>query len=210
MNAIGERCSPGFETLIGVFSEMAERHEGAVFGLWPDLTLAYFNPGWVRFGAENGAPPGLLSTASLGTSVLDVTAEPFRAFYGDLYRAGLAMTRKIARPLQHSYECSSATVFRRFSMTLYPLDRGRGLLVVNSLTAEAPHDPALRPPHEPDLSAYLDSDGSIRQCAHCRMIRWAGGGDDRWDWVPEWVEHPPPETSHTLCAFCLDYFHPDN
>lgn len=208
MNAIAERCSPGFEPLIRTFSEMAERHESTVFGLWPDLRLAYFNPGWVRFGAENGAPPALISPDCLGTSVLDVTAPPLKAYYGDLYRTGLAMTRDILRPLQHSYECSSAGVFRRFSMTLYPLGEAHGLLVVNALTVEEPHDPALRPPHEPDLSAYADRDGLVRQCAHCRRIRWPGSGEDRWDWVPAWVERPPQGTSHTLCTFCLDYFHP--
>lgn len=210
MSPLAARCSPGFDALVAAYSpDMAERHEGTVFGLWSDLSLAYFNPAWLSFGAANHAPAALLTAACLGTPVVELTAEPLREFYRDFYGFGLKMQRRTRRPLQHIYECSSATEFRQFNMTLYPLGAARGLLVVNTLVTAEAHDAARRPPHEPDVGAYSDEDGMIRQCAHCRKIR-RGVAGARWDWVPAWVEQPPRETSHTLCTFCMDYFYPDN
>lgn len=79
--------------------------------------------------------------------------------------------------------------------------RPAGYLMVNSPLEERPHD---REPHPPDQDKYVDRDGLMHQCAHCRRVQDVRGGG--WDWVPDWVEAPPPSASHGLCPVCCDYF----
>jgi hypothetical protein len=134
--------------------------------------------------------------------------DPLQPFYSQIFTTALASTpAPTARPLQHEYECSSASLYRRFLMTVYPVKNGAGLLVVNTLAAERRHDAEERPPHAANPALYVDQDGIVRQCTHCRRIQVAGSSD-LWHWVPAWVEHCPPSTSHTLCTFCLDYYYP--
>ena len=202
-----DRCSPGFELLLEPYLlDAAERHAATVYGMWPDFRLAYFNPAWSWFAHENGADPVVATESYLGTSVLEVTPEVLRPFYGELFRACLNGMARRNRPIQHLYECSSAGLFREFVMTLYCLRGAAGLLVVHALVVECPHDPERRPSRVPHLSAYLDADGLIHQCTHCRRTRNLEQ-PDRWDWVPAWVERIPRQSSHTLCEFCLQQYY---
>jgi hypothetical protein len=139
--------------------------------------------------------------------VIELTAETLRPFYVRLFRSCLEAEQTGERTPQHEYECSSADVFREFVMTLYPLRERQGLLVVNSIVVETPHDPALRPPHACDRTAYVQENGWIHQCVHCRRVENVQT-EGRWDWVPEWVEAFPPETSHGLCTFCHSHYYP--
>lgn len=209
MMTLEERTAPGFAPLLKGYAETApEEHAGTVYGLWPDLRLAYFNPAWVAFVRDNGGPPGLASPASLGLPVMAAIPAPLHAFFAELYRSALAADRPPRHPVSHRYECSSPERFREFVMILYPLGRHEGLLVVNSLVAETPHDPALRPACLPDWQAYADANNVIHQCCHCRRIEHMGVAK-RWDWVPDWVRQPPPETSHTICPVCFEHYYPD-
>jgi hypothetical protein len=106
--------------------------------------------------------------------------------------------------VQHEYDCSSPELFRRYLMTLYPLGHAEGILVVNSTIIEAGHD--TKKSHDPVSATYMDNNGFVRQCANCRRVRNMRE-PDRWDWVPAWVARPPARTSHTLCGFCLPYYH---
>ena len=198
--------SPGFGKLlkpIGVDS--LETHKGTIFGIWPDRRLAYFNPWWFRFAVENGGEGSIPLDWALGRSVMDSVPDSLGDFYENLYRSVLDRDPASGSPVQHEYECSSAEIFRRFLMTLYRLGNQEGILVVNSLVIERPHDKAVRPPREPLPDAYSDEGGFIHQCASCRRVmnmKETG----RWDWVPAWVARPPTRTSHTLCDTCMPFF----
>jgi hypothetical protein len=203
-------CSPDFATLLNGFDVAAmDKHAGSVYGLWPDLSLAYLNRAWFSFAAENHGEPEISARWVLGAPYLAAIPAPLQPFYSNFLTTALASPPgPTDRPAQHEYECSSASLYRRFLMTVYPVKGGAGLLVVNSLAAEHEHDPADRPAQVANPEIYADHQGIVRQCSHCRRIQVAAA-QDLWHWVPAWVEHCPPSTSHTLCNFCLDYYYPE-
>jgi hypothetical protein len=50
----------GFRPLLADCESGAlEDATGTVYGLWPDLTLAFMNPAWFRFAAENRGEPAI-------------------------------------------------------------------------------------------------------------------------------------------------------
>lgn len=178
-----------------------EDHHGSVYGLWPDFRLAYVNPAWFRFAEENGGEPDISTRWSLGASFLDAFPSVVVSYYETSCRSCLETGER----WEHRYECSSRHLYRQFHQIVYPLD-GSGLLVVNSLVVEQPHDEAERPPQNPDESVYRDEDGLLNQCAHCRRVQNVRS-EQRWDWVPEWVEKFPEKTSHSFCPTCLGYYY---
>lgn len=193
-----------FASLLVSFGEDAlAEHEGTIYGLWPDLTLAYFNPAWFRFAAENNGEPAISTQWGLGRSVLDAICEELQALYRNAYRDCLSSRAA----WNQDYECSSGRIFRRFRMTAYPLADGQGLLVVNSLIAEQPHDSDARPPRVAEDRRYRDERGIVVQCAWCRRIRHPRRAA-RWDWVPAWVDRPPSATSHGICEPCYGHYFP--
>ena len=179
-----------------------EKHHGSIYGLWPDLRLAYVNPAWHRFAAENGGEPAISTRWKLGACILDAFSQDLGSYYRTAYNRCL----ELGEPWEHQYECSSKDRYRRFHQTVYPLGRS-GLLVVNSLVVELPHDPAERSPRGPDEPVYRDGYGLIHQCAHCRRVQNLRTAQ-RWDWVPAWVERIPSPTSHTFCPACFGYYYP--
>lgn len=199
-----DHCDPQFESLLKSFeTESLESHHGAVLGLWSDFKLAYVNPAWFRFARENDGEPAITRRFGIGTFILDAIGDELRPFYEQALRR--CSTREV--PWEHEYECSSPYIYRRFHMTVYTLEKGRGLLEVHSAVMQRPHDPLERPPKDPSLVLYYDEYGQVLQCAHCRRVR-AIGDKERWDWVPEWVANPPAKTSHGLCYICADYYYP--
>lgn len=203
--AAGSQCDPRFAPYIRSFEQagLADT-EGTVFGLWPELTLAYLNAGWFEFAAANGGEPAISQQWGLGRSVLDAIRDPLAPFY----RRAFQVTLSSGTPWQHEYECSSPTNLRRFVQHVYPLAGGAGLLVVHSLIVDCPH------PRDPDVSEhpvagdYVDEHRLVRQCMHCRRVR-RNGQRRRWDWIPAWVREPPENTSHGLCEVCFRYYYPE-
>ena len=107
----------------------------------------------------------------------------------------------------HDYECSSDTVYRRYHQIVYPIGGREGLLVVNSLVVERLNHPDRRPARAADELFYVDENGLIYQCAHCRRVKNVREGE-RWDWVPEWVKRCPECTSHVFCPTCFRHYYP--
>lgn len=206
-----QTVAPGFEqALKGVTLAQLESDPGVVYGLWSDLSFAYFNPAWFAFAAANGGEPAITRRWPLGTSVMGVVPEALRPFYQDFYARCLHPTGTggaARHPVSHEYDCSSADQYRRFAMTLYRLDRGQGLLAVNSLLIERPHDTGRSGEHIPREADYVDSHGFYHQCSHCRRFQNLAH-PERWDWIPEWVRRQPPNTSHGLCLMCFHYYYP--
>jgi len=185
-----------------------QRHDldtdpASVFGVWADGRLAYANPGWFRFAAENGGEPVITTQWGLGCPVVTAIQPRLRPFYEAHYRAALLSDR----PVSHLYECSTPDRFRRMQQILYPLGKGDGLLVVNTVVVENPHVPAERLTRSAVDDGYRDPAGFVHQCGHCRRVRNFEG--QRWDWVPDWVVHPPPLTRMPLCPPCEHHYRGD-
>lgn len=51
------------------------------YGLWSDLRLSYFSPGWFGFSAANGGEPALSLKWNLGAEVLSGISGPLRQFF---------------------------------------------------------------------------------------------------------------------------------
>lgn len=198
------RISPSFGALLDQMSLAdLERNPSVIFGLWPDLTLAYVNPAWYRFARENGGEPEISRAWDLGRNVMDAVTPLLQPFYREFFGRQLDPAAP-CQLSQHEYECSTAEVYRRHVMTVYRLGDAAGLLVTNVPVVERLQD---RPGRAPYTDDYHDSAGWVRQCAHCRCVQHRLV-PDRWDWVPFWVASPPAFTTHGLCPLCLDHFYP--
>ncbi len=168
-----------------------------------DSQIVFCNWSWDRFAFQNGGI-GLSHLSVLGTSVLDVTPDSLQLFY----KTGYATARRTGKPWEHDFECSSPELFRLFHMRVLPIG-GPYLCVENSLRIETLHEPGRAEIH-PEASRYLDENGFIVMCCHCRRTRQVRNiGSPRWDWVPEFLKSPPGVVSHGLCELCLRFFYPE-
>ncbi|HYE04358.1 MAG TPA: PAS domain-containing protein [Planctomycetota bacterium] len=170
-----------------------DRASSSAFAIDPDFVLAYTNDAWDRFAGDNG---GDQSRWTIGDGLLEAISGPTHAFFEASYRAVLVG----GSPWSFVYECSSPERFREFRLTAYPLPRGRGILVVNACVMERGH---ARDAATDDVSAYVDGDGIIHQCSHCRCVRHQRHVE-RWDWVPSLLAAKLP-ISHGLCGPCLNH-----
>jgi hypothetical protein len=196
-----DNCDARFRALLtGSNEQDFEEHASAVYGLWPDLTLAYVNPAWVRFAHENGGHD-TLARYGLGCFVPAAISRPLRGYYQTAYRRCLDEVQA----WEHRYECSSAAEYRLMHMSVYPLAEADGLIVVNSCIAARPHE---HESHSSDERLYLDINGHYHQCSHCRRTQQARA-PRVWDWVPEWVDRSPLNTSHVICPACLEEYYPE-
>lgn len=199
-----ERMDPEFRPLLADYEfDALEAHAGPVYGIWSDFRLAYLNPGWFRFARDNGGHPAIEHDWPLERSLLDCVHGGVRRYVESALRGCI----ESGEVWQHDYECSSASVYRRYHQVVYPLGRREGALIVNSLVIERPQDQVARPPQPADRSIYIDAHGMVTQCAHCRRVRHQQV-PERWDWVPEWVRQCPPSTTHTFCPTCLGFYYP--
>ena len=176
-----------------------EQDHSVIFSLDANLRITYCNTAWDRFAAANGGP-GLIRPAPLGRSVLDYISGPLAAYYETAFRNAL----RAAEPWRHVYECSTPAAFRKFVMHVFPDKGTHGLLVVNSLCVERPHEPSQTHLRDAD---YRAATGLVVMCSHCRRTRRTTAAE-QWDWVPEYLEHQPAQTSHGLCSPCLEYYYP--
>jgi hypothetical protein len=193
---------PAFASLlVGYDFGELQQHRGTIYGMWPDLTLAYLNPAWTMFARDNGGEPNISTAWPLGRSIIDAIPPPLRPFYVENYHRCLAE----GRPWEHVYECSSPRVERKLHMSVLPLGRAQGFLVINSTHLERPHQRAAAAPIE---GLYENPSGFIVQCSHCRRVRRADVSH-QWDWVAEWVSRQPNNISHGLCEPCIGYYYKD-
>jgi len=183
-----------------VIQKSFEKDPAVTYVLDPNLRISYCNEAWDRFAAANGGI-GLERTRQLGVSVMDVIPQPLKPFF----RRGFDGVLTTGHQWSHSYECSSATLFRPFHMRVYPNPEGAGLVVVNSLTVEQPHDASrVRSSVEP---FYRDENGLVTMCCECRRTSRCQSAEV-WDWVPAFVEKPPMPVSHGICSTCLKLIYP--
>lgn len=202
------RCQPDFEPLLAELFSMAalDQTQAPVIGLRSDGRLAYLNEAWDDFATVNGGQPDIARHWDLDSNYFRAIPAALTPFYRELFGRAPAPGAGL-QPVSHEYECSGARVFRKFNMQVFALSDHAGFLVLNSMIVERPHDPATLPEHPDDLALYADETGTIHQCSHFRRVQ-SNGHPDRWDWVPAWVESIPPETSHTICPICYEYYYP--
>ncbi len=178
-----------------------EREPGSAYLLSPALCLTYVNEGWRRFARENGGPE-LATPLDCRQSVLDVVAAPLQSFY----RAAFARVLAGGEAWTHTYECSSAEVFRKFNMRVESNPHGEGLVVIHSLVVETPFDRVDGDP--PIVGDYTNLQGLIVQCANCRRVK-RSYVPERWDCVPSFVVHASEyAVTHGLCPGCDALYYP--
>jgi len=179
-------------------ASILESDTSVIFCLDPDLNITYCNPAWDHFALDNGSER-LCRPAPIGRCVLDYIDGPDRDYYATQYKRILAQSE----PWERDYECSSSETYRKFRLRVVPMHKNPGLVVINSLSMECPHDlPACAPLEE----LYRTPAGLIVMCGSCRRTRRNRNGVDQWDWVPEFVRHMPHDVSHGLCAHCLELY----
>ena len=197
------------ETLDREFRTLLQNHNieeldvysGVVYGIWEDFRIAYLNPGWFHFAKKNAGEPQISQEWGLGQSILDCVSGDVKEYYEAHYNECLT-SHKV---WEHEYECSSDEIYRKYHQIVYPLGEHEGLLIVNSLVVEKPHDLSQKQVRAANKSHYLDKNGLICQCAYCRMVK-NFREVERWDWVPEWVKECPENTSHTFCPTCFSHY----
>ena len=182
--------------------ENVEADPAIIYMLDSDLRIIYCNKAWDQFASLN-VGTRLNRRAILGMRVLDVVAEPLKAFYENAF----TQTEEKSQPWEHDYECSSPDSFRLFHMRVLPLGDSY-LLVENSLRFERPHG-SERPVMPADSALYVSKDGMLTMCSHCRRTRRTSTTSVLvWDWVPSYLVEPPGRVSHGLCRNCRAYFYP--
>lgn len=188
----------GSERLLdGVDVSALEETRDSVYLLTADLVLVGYNQAYVAFAQANSARH-ITAISPFGTRLTDAMSEPLASAYRDVYRRVL----RSGTPFSHCFECPAPTVYRQYRQVAYPVAAGRGLLVTNSLVTEYP----LGEGRERVIGDYADDAGVITECSHCRRL--ANPRTGGWDWVPAHVADPDPATSHGLCPYCLEHYHP--
>lgn len=177
--------------------ETLEASREGVYGLWPDLTIAYANPAWQGFVERHEAALAVARHWHLGASVLDAVDPDLRGFYDRILRACLAKGRRWS----HDFDCSGRCKTCRYRIEVLPLEARRGLLVAHKALIECPHAFAPCCASRQDVSNYQDDHGLVVQCVYCRRVR-ALDDPQRWDLVPAWVERTPDHASGGLCETC--------
>lgn len=174
-----------------IMSELATSSDTA-YVTTRELRLVRTNEGWTRFAMAN-AGEGTLERCQPGYRIDDALPAPLRDFYTAAFERAFVSRR----PFEHDYECSSADVFRRMHMIVYPI-ADSFLLFVHSVRIEKEHS---RVPSQMSLAR----EGVVPMCAHCRRVREPNGA---WLWVPALVASPPPNVSHGLCEPCMEFYYP--
>lgn len=194
------QCDPAFRPLLNEFADgTLESTPAVVYGVWPDLTLAYLNPAWFAFAQENQGEPTISRDWTVGRSILSAIPPPILPFFQTHYARCIGESR----PWEHVYECSSPEVFRKFHMKAFPLGKAEGVLFVHSLVVESP---VLASEAMPHLEQYVTRHGLVIQCCHCRRFR-RGESSVAWDWIGAWVTKTPAKVSHGICETCFGFYY---
>ena len=179
--------------------EALQTEPSTIYAVGPDLRINFVNDAYAQFARANGARWNE-SEWGIGTPILDAIPQELRRFHEKLFERA-ATTGTSA---EYDYDCSTATMTRRFRMRVLPCASG-ALLVVHSLIRETPNEEPSLPP----IEALYRRSGMLLQCSHCRRVQRADDANT-WDWVPAYAEKPQPNTSHGLCRLCCAYYYPED
>jgi PAS fold len=178
-----------------------DRSSAVAYMLNSEFRIMYVNPAWNRFAEANGASK-LISQSVIGSDLFALMTEVLRPFYSDAFRQVMAT----GRVWEKTYECSSSTLFRMFRMRIHLVKPQDWFAVTNALVVERSHTRVM---WRGNPNEYMDANGFVTVCAHCRCTRHVNNLD-RWDFVPEYVEpalNYAAKVSHGLCPVCCAYFY---
>lgn len=185
-----------------------DEQRATIYGLRRDYTIGYANRTWFRFAAANLAPPELSNPDQFdGPAVTDWFYGPLRDYYREKFDEIVAD----GNPHRQDYHCSSPDEFRIFHMEILPLsaetsERIDGFLLVNSVRFVDDPEHHFDVIEQVDPSNYVTEEGLIVACSNCRRFRHCTI-ENRWDWIPAYLEEPPARVSHGICPVCLDYYY---
>jgi hypothetical protein len=143
--------------------------------------------------ANNGTKA--LSSAVIGTCIMDVVPPALQNFYRTAYDAVM----RFRRNWWHVFECSSPALARVYQMRIMPCD-GECFLTINTLMSEAPV--GVEPPK--NLEDYAGADGIALMCSNCRRVKRLSR-PAAWEWIPELLWSGQVLTTFDLCDFCTAY-----
>lgn len=194
--------APSFAPLLAAHDlDELDRSPNVAYGLDDELRVRFLNRAYARFFDENGGVGA--SADQLGRSVLDAIADPkLRDYYQRMFESVLGKRDHWER----SFLCPSPDLDRRMRMRVFPLaaNGAEGLLVVTTLEEAAE---MVATGDDSDDARYVQANGLIRMCSHCRHVQRIDDG--RWAWVPRFVEHMPANVTHGLCPLCLETYFAD-
>lgn len=185
----------------GWLQQLLETSQEVVYVLDGDLCIAVCNRGWDRFAKENGGA-GISSGEVIGRTIFEFVPDVLVAFYVDKYEAA----RRSAAWVEFDYDCSSPTEYRQFHMALERIEGG-GIVAINSRRSVLSLPFSDQHQAVPDFAYRLES-GLITMCANCRRTK-RQDASRKWDWVPEFLNHPAGKVSHGICPVCTDRFYPE-
>ena len=163
-----------------------------IIGVRSDFTIGYFNPAYLRFAEQNGAPD-IARRFGPGSSLLAALPEPVKEFYVSHLEGAL----QSGQPWEHDYDCDSPTVARSFRLMALPLGQS-GLLLIHSLRRASSRPET---PLGSSMADYEDG-GMVLQCCHCRRLNRPSNRRE-WDFVPEALDSRfSLRISHGLCHPC--------
>ncbi|MBI2258017.1 MAG: hypothetical protein HYU67_03860 [Flavobacteriia bacterium] len=178
--------------------EFLESNAHAVFALDSELRFIYFNKAWFNFAKDNDDIEKIIIQypilSPFDTSVCGV----LNKFYIEAFKKVI----EEETVWRHDYECSSKEEFRIFHMDVFPIATKKGLIVINSLKKS---EAITQHNFKPNTKDYLQKDGLYYQCSNCRKTQHSKNLH-QWDWIPDWVEKCPNNTSHTICPICFDFY----
>lgn len=180
-----------------------EKDPAVIYALDRELRIVYCNEAWDQFSAANGGVE-LQRDGQIGRSILDAIPPILQSYFKENYQSVFAT----GQPWEHSYECSSPTEFRQFRMLACPAPEATGIVVMNSLWVERPHDLPERSDQLANEHVYRREDGFITMCCHCR--RTCTRSNSQWDWVPGNLRLPPYRVTHGICEVCLNLYYPEH
>jgi hypothetical protein len=163
-----------------------------------------YNNGYKLFAIENDGEE-ILEKWLIGSNVLSAIPDIIRNNIKKMYDDVL-LNNKI---IEHEYDCHSPTVFRRFKMRILPFMNGFALHEHCQIESSE-----LRGAHELSdgeiESGYMDINGIIHQCCHCRRIQ-SCTDTNNWVWVISLISRNSTfssDISHSICPVCLFHYYP--
>jgi CheY-like chemotaxis protein len=162
-----------------------------------EATILWLNRAWRTFPLNTRVREGTLALG-IGSSYFDAVYMPVRGNYEEIFFRVLAT----GKPFEHSFERSSADMFRMYHVRISSIG-GRGLLLEHRILGEHRHERVAAAPAD----AMLRTAPVVLMCCYCRRVARSATGS--WEWLPDWVRSPPGQVSDGICTSCRRRYWPD-
>ncbi len=168
-----------------------------VIGVNAELRICFVNPAW-EYQAKGQGREAVSGDSLLGGELVSMMAGPVQGYYARALKRALYTLE----PWHHRYLCPSPVAMEEWKLSAYPLQDRSGLLLYHALVVQRPSARAYAAVDE----RYLDLEGGLTICCHCRRTRRAMS-EDLWDYVPAYLgPDAPHEAEQILCPACHDFY----